>query len=132
MEARLLKILERVRPLSARLPIPAEYGIRMEKSAEQQLKSYLMDRCGDPNDELVGFELRHPGLIKDLGCLGFSPDACVVESLRNGSERVSLAEYKAPYSRARMDRRGYRGLHIFGDTPGQRTFTNSTKVLACP
>ena len=133
MKAKLLERLERTRPIPRRLPIAVEYGIRMEISAEQQLRAYLSDRCLDPSDELVGFELRHPGLIKDLGCLGFSPDACVVERLRNGGERVSLAEYKAPYSRTRMKLRGYRGLHVFGDfAPAQPNVYKLHKRIGLP
>ena len=79
------------------------YGNRNESTCEHQLRLYLRGRVQDPGDPLVRFEIRHPGLVKDLGCMGYSPDGHVVESYADGSSAVVLSEYKCPFSKRRFN-----------------------------
>ena len=88
------------------------YGNRHESTCEHVLIEYLTQRVQDPDDPLESFTITHPGLIKDLNCLGYSPDGHVLETYIDGTQSVFLSEYKCPFSKRNMNP----GPNYFGTT----------------
>lgn len=98
------------------------YGNRHEATCELELIKYLGARVDDPDDDLVSFKIEHPGLIKDIGCFGYSPDGHVLETYKDGTTAVYLSEYKCPFGKRKIDPGPeHRGLDIYSQTSGKPT-----------
>ena len=105
------------------------YGNRHESTCEQVLVKFLAQRVRDPNDPLKSFTITHPGLVKDINCLGYSPDGHVHETYTDGSTATFLSEYKCPFSKRKMDPGPeHRGLDIYSEASGKPNIYNTIAV----
>ena len=90
------------------------YGINHEDTCKRKLEQFFTSKVNNPDDPLLSFEIKNCGLVKDLHCLGYSPDGYVCEVYRNGSKRISMIEYKCPFNKRFMNKpKGASNIELF-------------------